>query len=152
MEFLLKPYTLLGVRTFKWIFCLIGPVLSFFYVLAVKPYGFSWFDTDEQIQLAIYYSLPVIGIWVIHLFLLQPLIVKKLNILNTFIWLAWIHFVISMYIYSFSEVYIFGSQFDWYFLPDTLKMVFQMGAAVTLIIVVIHLGYLIRQRLQADSN
>lgn len=140
----MRPYSLLELRAFKWLFCLTGPILSFVYILTVKPYGFSWFSPDEQMRLAVYYSLPVIGIWALHLFLLQKILFKKLSILTTFIWLIWIHFLISMYIYSFSEVYIFNSQFDWYFLPDTFKMVYQMGGVVTLLLMLVQFGYLFR--------
>lgn len=139
---LLKPYSLLESQIFKWFFCLTGPILSFIYLLTVKPYGFSLFPLDEQIRLALFYSVPVIGIWALHLFLLQKIVFKKLNFLTTFFWLIWIHFATSMYVYSFSEVYIFDSQFDWYFFPDTLRMVFQFGGVVTFSLILAHLGYL----------
>ena len=142
----MRPYNLLELRVFKWLFCLTGPILSFIYILTIKPYGFNWFKPDEQIRLALYYSIPVIGIWAIHLFLLQKILFKKLNLLTTFIWLTWIHFAISMYVYSFSEMYIFDSQFDWYFLPDTLKMVYQLGGVVTLLLMLVHFRYLFRKR------
>ncbi|MCP4460211.1 MAG: hypothetical protein GY816_19635 [Cytophagales bacterium] len=141
-DFLLKPYLLLGLRPYKWLFCFTGPILSSIYLLAAKPYGFSWFRLDEQIRLSLYYSIPVIGIWYIHLFLLQPIVFKKLHAINTTIWLAWIHFVISMYVYAFSEIYIFDSQFDWYFFPDTLILVFRMGAIETIFLMATLYGYL----------
>ena len=151
-NFLLKPYSLLSLKSFKWLFCLAGPVLSFVYILAVKPYGFSWFNLDEQIRLSLYYSLPVIGIWFIHLFILVPAIFKKMHVLNTILLLAWIHFVITMYVYSFSEIYIFDSQFDWYFLPETFAIVYKMGGGLTLFLMVIHLGYLNLGNKEAITN
>ena len=151
-DFLLKPYLLLGLRPFKWLFCLTGPIASIIYILIVKPYGFSWFDIDEQIRLSLYYSIPVIGIWYFHLFVLQPLLFKKLYFLNTTIWLIWIHFFIAMYVYSFSEIYIFDSQFDWYFLPDTLVIVFRMGAIETIFLMVTLYGYLLWKNKRDTKN
>lgn len=143
---LLRSYDLLDLRSFKWLFCFAGPVLSFIYILTEQPYGFSWFSTEELIQLSLYYSAPVSGIWALHLFVLQPLLVKESNVLSTFLMLVWVHVVITMYVYSFSEVYIFDSQFDWYFLPETFKLVFQMGAVLTFVLILIHFFFSIRKK------
>ncbi len=145
-DFLLWPYSLLELRLFRWLFCLVGPILSFVYIYKYRPFGFSWFDQEEIVRLAFYYSAPVVVIWVIHLFVLQPLIVKRLNLLSTVAWLIWINLVISMYMYSFSEIYIFDSQFDWYFLPETMRMVYLMGGGETLGIMAVHFIFMLRQK------
>ena len=143
---LLRSYDLLELRPFKWLFCLAGPFLSFMYILIVQPYGLGWFSPAAIFQLSLYYSIPVIGIWVLHLFVLQPRLIKKSTVLSTLLLLIWVYVVIALYIYSFSEVYIFDSQFDWYFFPEILKMVFQMGAVLTFVLTLIHFGYSRRKR------
>lgn len=144
---LLRAYDLLELRPFKWLFCLAGPVLSFVYILTVQPFPFNRFP-KELIPLSLYYSVPVIGIWALHLFVLQPILIKKSNILSTVLLLIWVHVVITMYVYSFSEIYIFGSwfQFDWYFLPETFKIVFQMGAVLTFGLALVHFGFTWRKK------
>jgi hypothetical protein len=146
IEFLSRRYSLLKFRTFRWLFTFTGPTIAFIYILVKKPFGFGLFDTSEQIRLALFYSIPVMLIWGIHLFLLQPRLIRKLNILNSVIYLVWINFFIGCYYYAFSEIYIFGAQFDFYWLPMTLKNTMLLGAVVTVIMVGIHSGYLIRNR------
>lgn len=148
MTFLFRQYSLLQSRTFRWLFALTGPIFTFFYILEKKPFGFGLFNASVQIKLALYYSIPVIGIWILHLFLIQPKLLRKLNILNTFIYLTWIHVFIGFYYYTFSEIYIFGSMFDFYWLPLTLQTTLLMGAFVTTLLVLIHGGYLIRKRME----
>ena len=139
---------MLKFKTFRWLFTFTGPIITFIYVLAKKPFGFALFEQSEQIRLALFYSIPVMLIWIIHLFALQPRLIKKLNIWNTFIYLAWINLFIGIYYYSFTEIYIFGAQFDFYWLPMTLKNTMLLGATVTLFMVGMHSGYLIRNRVQ----
>ena len=129
------------LRPFKWLFCLAGPVLSFIYIITVQPYGFGWFKTEALIELSLYYSIPVIGIWALHLFVLQPLVIKKSSVLSTILLLIWVHFVITLYVHSFSEIKFPDGQFDWYFLPETFKMVFQMGSVLTLALALVHFGF-----------
>jgi hypothetical protein len=129
-------------------FALIGPIFTFFYILAKKPFGFGLFPVDEQIRLALFYSIPVILIWIIHLFLIQPRLLKKLTIWNTILFLAWIHLFIGFYYYAFSEIYIFGGMFDFYWLPLTLRMTMLLGLFITSIMILIHGGFLIRKRIQ----
>lgn len=148
IEFLSRRYSLLKFRTFRWLFTFTGPIITFIYILTKKPFGFALFETNEQIRLALFYSIPVMLIWVIHLFYIQTRVIKKLNILNTFVYLAWINFFIGCYYYAFTEIYIFGAQFDFYWLPMTLKNSMLLGAFVTLPMVGIHAGYLIRNRVQ----
>lgn len=143
----MRPYGLLSFKRFKWLFSLAGSTFTFFYLIGAKPHGFSFFDSDEQLRLAFFYSVPTALIWIIHLFLLQPLIFKQMRILTTSLWLAWIHFVIGMYIYIFSEMYLFDSQFDWYFLPETLQKTFQLGILITMILVISHYGLVKRREL-----
>jgi hypothetical protein len=110
------------------------------------------FEQSEQIRLALFYSIPVMVIWMIHLFLLQSRIIKKLNILNTLAYLAWINLFIGIYYYTFNEIYIFGGQFDFYWLPMTLKNTMLLGGTVALIMVGIHSGYLIRNKVQRKKQ
>lgn len=152
IEFLTKRYSLLKFRTFRWLFTFTGPVITFIYILAKKPFGFSMFEQSEQIRLALFYSIPVMVIWMIHLFFLQSRIIKKLNILNTLIYLAWINLFIGIYYYTFNEIYIFGGQFDFYWLPMTLKNTMLLGGTVALIMVGIHSGYLIRNKVQRKKQ
>jgi len=151
-DFLLRPYGLLGFKRFRWLFSLVGSTFTFFYLIGMKPLGFNFFHTDEQIRLAFYYSVPTAIIWLVHVFLLQPLIFKQMRILNTFVWLAWIHFVIGMYIYTFTEIYIFDSQFDWYFLPETLNKTFQLGGMITAILVIAHYGMHVRRKALSERE
>jgi hypothetical protein len=151
-KFFTRRYSLLKFRTFRWLFVFTGPILVFIYILAKKPFGFRLFPISEQIQLALFFSIPVMFIWIAHLFWLQSVIIKKLNILNTFLWLTWIHFFISCYYYTFSELYIFGGQFDFYWFPMTLNYTMVLGVFITSIMVVMHGGYLIRKRLQRKSE
>jgi len=148
LTFLFRHYSLLKSRTFRWLFTFIGPVFTFFYILEKKPFGFGLFNSEEQIKLALYYSIPVVGIWILHLFLIQPWLMRKLNILNTFIYLVWIHLFIGFYYYIFSEIYIFGGMFDFYWLPLTLETTLLMGVMVTTLLVMIHGGYHIRKRIE----
>jgi hypothetical protein len=152
IEFLTRRYSLLKFSTFRWLFTFTGPIIAFVYILVKKPFGFGLFETSEQIRLALFYSIPVMLIWGIHLFYLQPKVIKKLNILNTFVYLAWVNLFIGCYYYAFSEIYIFGAQFDFYWLPMTLKITMLLGVFVTLCMVVIHAGYLIRNRVQRGKQ
>lgn len=145
---LTRHYSLLKFKTFRWLFTFTGPIITFIYILAKKPFGFGLFEQAEQIRLALFYSVPVIVFWIIHLFLIQPRLIKKPNLLNTFVYLAWIHLFIGCYYYAFTEIYIFGAQFDFYWLPMTLKNTMLLGSVVTLAMVGIHAGYLIRNRVQ----
>ena len=146
--FLLRRYSLLKFHTFRWLFAFIGPLLTFLYLLSEKPFGFSLFSEGEQIRLATYFSAPVVLIWLLHFYLIQPRIFKRLNILVTILWLTWINLFIGFYYYTFSEIYIFGSQFDFYFLPDILIGNFKVGGLISAFMVLIHGGYIIRRRVQ----
>ena len=152
IEFLSRRYSLLKFRTFRWLFTFTGPIITFIYILTKKPFGFSMFEQSEQIRLALFYSIPVMVIWIIHLFFLQPKLIKKLNILNSIIYLVWINLFIGFYYYTFNELYIFGGQFDFYWLPMTLKNTMLLGGTVALIMVGIHSGYLIRNKLQRKKQ
>ncbi len=147
----MRRYSLLKFKTFRWFFCFTGPTLTFIYLLSEKPFGFGLFKSAEQIKLAFYFSGPVILIWAIHLFLIQPRLFKRMNILITILWLTWIHLFLVGYYYVGAEVWFFGrsvSEFDFYILPEIMTANFEAGALITALIIMIHGGYIIRRRLQ----
>lgn len=150
-NFLLKPYGLLCVKGFKWFFSLTYSICIFVYLTVGKPVGFSLFSQEDQVRLALYYSVPTAAIWMLHVFVLQSFLFKEMRIGNTLLWLIWIHFSIGMYVYSCSEIFIFNGQFDWYFLPEILLGVFQLGGAITSIYIVAFSSYLCLARRRSHA-
>lgn len=143
---LTRSYSLLKLKTFLWQFCLLGPIITFTYILAVKPFGFALFPAKELRMLALYFSAPPILIWAVHLYLLRPIFIKRLTILNTILFLLWINLVIGIYNYTFAEIYIFGSLFDFYWLPMVLQQALLLGAAVSLILITSHAAWMMRRK------
>ncbi len=129
---------------FKWLFVLTGPVISFLFIVIKEPMGLRLFSNDFILTLALSYSISLILIWVLHLFVIQDRIIKSLNLLTTVVWLAWISFFIGIFNYVFFEVYLFKSQFDFYYLPEVLK--YSMGFGLTLVVIFLA-TYTIKKRL-----
>ena len=145
-KFFNRPYSLLKFRIFLWQFCLLGPIIMFVYILAIKPFGISMFESSEQIRLAIFYSFPPMLIWMLNMFLLKPILIKHLTILNTIVFLIWINLLMGLYNYTFAEIYIFGSQFDFYWLSRVLYRTMGLGVVVATIVAFIHAGWLMRRK------
>lgn len=147
IEWFNRSYSLLKLRVFLWQFCLLGPLITFIYILTVKPFGFSLFDSKELLRLSFYFSAPPMLLWALHLYILRPVIIKRLTILNTILFLLWINLVIGLYNYTFAEVYIFGSLFDFYWLPGVIWRALMLGALVTMILASTHAGWLMRRKI-----
>jgi len=147
LSYLSRSYSLIRFNSFIWQFCVIGPLITFVYILSVKPYGFSLFPQEEQIKIAFYFSAPPMLIWTLHLYLIRPLVIKRHTILNTMLFIAWISAIVGLYNYTFAEIYIFGSLFDFYWLPMVLKQSMSLGVLVTMILASSHAGWIMRRRI-----
>ncbi len=129
---------------FKWFFVLTGPIVSFLYIVIKEPMGLRLFSDGFILTLALWYSISLIAIWVLHLFVIQHRLFKRLTLLTTLVWLAWISFFIGLFNYAFFEVYLFKSQFDFYYLPEIMKYSMGFGMVLALIFLVI---FTIKKRL-----
>ncbi len=147
LDYLNTSYSLIKLNTFLWQFCVLGPLITFVYILSIKPYGFSLFDQSEQLKIAFFFSAPPMLIWALHLYLIRPLVVKRLTRLNTVLFIVWISLIVGLYNYTFAEIYIFGSLFDFYWLPMVLKQSLILGGLVTLILASSHAGWKMRRRI-----
>ena len=147
IKWLNRGYSLLRLKVFLWQFCVFGPLITFFYILGIQPFGFSLFSSEELMRLALYFSAPPMLIWVLHLYVLRPMIIKRHTIKSTILYLLWINFVIGIYNYTFAELYIFGGLFDFYWLPGVLWRALLLGAVVAAILASTHAGWLMRRRI-----
>lgn len=124
----------------------------FSYILSERPYGLGLFDQDELIVIACYFAIPPIFIWLLHLYLVPRFLIKRFTILNTVLLLVWVNLFIGFYNYTFTEIYIFGSMFDFYWLPGVLYRSMTLGGAVALLMVFTHWGWVTRRRQQTKKK
>lgn len=61
--------------------------------------------------------------------------------------LTWINVLVGMYNYTFTEIYLFDSLFDFYWLPSVLWPSLSLGASVSIVLVISHAGWLQRRKL-----
>ena len=120
----------------KLLVSLVGALMTFGYIVIEAPYGLSLFSPNELRKLASLFAFPTIIIWLLHLFVLQRLLFSRFSLAGAFVWLTWIGGLVSFYHYCFLELYLFESQFDWYFFPMVFFPSFYFNLAVAFALII----------------
>ncbi len=91
-----KSYDLLEIRKFKFLITFGGSIFIFIFLWIFEPFGIHTLNQLQKLYSLTLYSICNLVVWLVHVFLLQDVVLKKMTIANTIFWLTWIVFVLGI--------------------------------------------------------
>ncbi len=112
------------------------------------PFGLAIYHADVKAELIFFYCVFGYAIFVLHLYLLQKLVIRKYTIGATILWLIWICLVIGLSNFLIFEIIVGKGEFLWRGLHIMEFQTLLIGALPISFTVMFYNSYLLKKRIR----
>ena len=145
-----KSYDLLKIKRFKLLITFGGSIFVFIFLWIFEPYGINTLSHLQKFYSLSVYTVCGLVVWLVHVFLIQDIVLKKMTVGYTILWLTWIVFVLGI------SNFIIGSLLY----PDNIDkfsfILFIVAQLMTItiaiipisIIILLHYSFILKRRLE----
>lgn len=138
--YLNKPYDLLEINRFKFLYSFGIAIFCFLFLYIFEPFGLYNLSGLYKLKIISIYVFIGLFISLFHLFWLQNKIIRRFNLRNTILWISWITLLTSL---SSSVInHIAFNQGHFYFLSFFVFLGIVFGITIVPILVLILWHYI----------
>ena len=147
-----KPYDLLEIKRFKFLYSFGIPIFYFLFLYIFEPFGIYNLSGLYKFKIISFYVFAGLIINLIHIFWLQNKIIKTFNLRNTILWISWITFLTSILSSIINDLEFNKGHFSVLSIVIFIGILFLINIIPISIIILGHYIYLLKKRIKVTSQ
>jgi len=150
--YLNKPYDLLEIKRFKFLFSFGVAIFCFLFLYIFEPFGLYNLRGLYKLKIISLYVFIGLLISLVHLFWLQNKIIKIYNLRNTILWISWITFLTSISSSVINDIAFNHGHFYFLSFVVFLGIIFGITIFPILVLILWHYVHTLKKQIKVSGQ